>query len=109
MVDRQLEFFAERAGVFGRDARCQNPLAVFPELGRNLHDLFRRLAGAKDDFGKISPQRAVRVHLGKAEVGHRRGLECAQNMVAGNYSGVELFQQLVGFGGCHSAAFPAGQ
>ena len=44
------------------------------------------------------------VNLGKAKVRHRRGLEGAQDLLARNGSGAELFQQFSGFGGCHAAA-----
>ena len=106
MMDGALEFFPQRAGVFGGDARDEHALPVFQKLGGDFDDLLRRLARAENDFGKIFAQRAVRVHLRKAEVGHRRGLEGAQDLVAAHAAGAELFQQAGGFGSCHALTMP---
>ena len=64
-------------------------------------DLFRRFAAAENDFGETFAERAVCVHLREAEVGHRRGLERPQNLVAAHAARAELFEQLDGFGSCH--------
>ena len=76
------------------------------ELASDLNNLFGRLACAEDNFWKTFPQRTVRVHLGKTNIRHRRGLESAQNFFAGDASGAELFQQLSGFGRRHLATMP---
>ena len=90
----------------GGDAGDEHLLPVLQQLGGDLHDLFRRLAGAKDDFGEILPERAVRVHPREAEVGHRRGLKCAQDFFARNCSGAESLQQADGFNSCHPVTMP---
>jgi hypothetical protein len=79
----KLEFSSHGAGVFGSDAGDQHRCwSCSNSFGGNLHDLGRRLAGAEDDFGKTFPQGAMRVHLGKTEVSHGRGLKRAQHRVA---------------------------
>ena len=78
----------------GVDAGDQHALLALEELGRDLHDLVRRLAGAEDDFGKPSAQRAVRIHLREAQVRHRRRLESAQHLVAADSARPELLQEL---------------
>ena len=105
-MDGAFEFFLERAGVFSRDARDEHRLSVFQKFRRDFDNLFRRLAGAENDFGEIFAERAVRVHLGKAEVSHRRGLEGAQDFFARNFSGAKLVQQLRGFNSCHRWKMP---
>ena len=42
------------------------------------------------------------VHLGKTEVGHRRGLKSAHHLVAAGAARPEFFQQLNGFGRGHA-------
>ena len=100
-MDGALEIFLQYADVFGGDARDENLLSVFEQFGRDLDDLFRRLAGTKNDFGKIFSQRAMRVHLRETEVGDRSGLEGAQDFFLRDFSGAKLFEQLGGLGRCH--------
>jgi hypothetical protein len=102
MINGAFEFFPQGTGMFNSDPRGQNPLAVLPKFCRNLHDLFRPLAGAKNHFRKIFAERAMSINLCKAQVGYRRGLEGAQDFFARNCSSAKLFQQLIGFGGCHA-------
>ena len=78
-----------------RDSRRQN-------FRGDFDDLLRRFAAAKNDFGKTLAERAVRVHLREAEVGHGRGLKRAQNLVAAHSARAEFFQQLNRFGNGHS-------
>ena len=106
MVDGGLEFFPQGVGMFGSDAGDEHRLAMIQKFGRDFDDLFRRLAGAKNHFGKIFPQRAVRVHLRETEVGHRRGLEGAENLCARDFPGAKLVQQAGGFGSCHRVTMP---
>ena len=101
VVDGAFEFFAQRAGVFGVDAGDEHPLFALQKFGGDFDDLLRRLARAENDFGKTLAQRAVRVHLRKAEVGHRRGLEGAQDLVAahsarrGTFPAIEWLRSVV--------------
>ena len=64
------------------------------------------LARAENHFGKIFAQRAVRVHLGKAEVGRGRGLKGPEDFFERDFSGAKLFQQFSGLGGCHPGRMP---
>jgi len=93
-----LEFFAQHAGVTGANARHEHALLAFQKFSCDFDNLSGRFARAENDLGKPFAQRAVRVHLRKAEVGHRRGLECPQNPVTTHAAGAEFFQQLNGFG-----------
>jgi len=106
VMDGALEFFLQRAGVFGGDARDENLLAVFQKFGGNLYGLFRRLARAENDFGKIFPQRAMRVHLRETEISDRRGLEGAQDFFRRDFSRAKLCEQLGGLGRCHRRTMP---
>ena len=94
MVDGALEFLPQRAGVLGGDAGDEHRLAEFKQFGGDFDDLLRRLARAKNDFGEIFPQRAVRVHLRETEIDHRRGLERPQDLVPAHAARAKLFQQL---------------
>ena len=105
-MDRALEFFAKRAGVFGGDPGDEHRLAERKKFGGDFDDLIRRLAGAKNDFGEVFPERAVRVHLCKAEVGHRRGLKGLQNFFPRDFSRAKLFQQLSRLASCHGVTMP---
>ena len=80
MMDGAFEFLPQRAGMFGSDSRDQHWLSAIEQLGGDFDHLFRRFAGAKNDFGEIFAQRAVRVHLRKTEIGHRRGLKRVQHL-----------------------------
>ena len=55
-MDGVLEFFPQGAGMFGVDTGDEHRLAVFEKFGGDFDDLFRRLARAKNDFGKIFAQ-----------------------------------------------------
>ena len=92
MMDGALEFFAQRAGVFGVMRVTSTRLIVCQKFGGDFDDLLRRLARAKNHFGKTLAQGAMRVHLRKAEVGHRRGLKGLQDFLARNFSGAKLVQ-----------------
>ena len=101
VVNGPLEFFAQRAGMCAGDARDEHARFGRQDFRGDFDDLFRRLAGAENDLGKTFPERAVGVHLGKAEVGHGRRLEGLQDLVAADSAGAELFQQLNRFGNGH--------
>src|ERR1019366_1741263 len=106
MMDGVPEFFLQRAGMFGRDARGQDGLTVRQKFRGDTDDLFRSFARTKSDFGEIFPERAVHVHLRKAEVGHRRGLEEVQNLFTRDFPGAKILEQLRGFGICHRGTMP---
>jgi len=106
MMDGELEFFLQRAGVLGGDAGDEHRLAVLQKFRRDFDNLLRRLARTEDHFGEILAERAVRVHLREAEVGHRRGLKRVQHLLHRNFSGAKLLQQLRGFGRCHRGTMP---
>lgn len=106
VMDRVLEFFPQRAGVFGRDARDEDPLLVRHQGRCDFHDLNGRLARAKDDFGKAFAQRPVRVHLGEAEIRDRRGLKRMQHLIAAHAAGAKLFEELDGFSRRHWPTMP---
>ena len=106
MVDGGLEFFAQRAGMCIGDARDENARIGRQNFRGYFDDLFRRFAAAENDFGKTLAERTVHVHLRETEVGDRRGLKCAQDFFARNYSGAELFQQADGFSNGHAMTMP---
>ena len=108
MMNRRLEFFAERAGMVIGDPGDQHRLFLLQKFGRDFDHLFRRLAGAKNDFGEIFAERAVHVHLGEPQIGHRCGLEGVQDFLLRNFPRAKLFQQLRGFGHCHGGTMPHG-
>ena len=101
VMDGALEFFAQGAGMAVGDARDEHALFGRQNFGGDFDHLFRRFARAENDFGKTFAQRAVRVHLRETEVGHRRGLKCAQDFVArtsfrrGIFPAVEWLQSVV--------------
>jgi hypothetical protein len=101
VVDGELEFFAQRAGMGVGDTRDEYARFRCQDFRGYFDDLFRRFAAAKNDFGETFAERAVRVHPREAEVGHRCGLERPQDLVAAHSACAELFEKLDGFGGCH--------
>ena len=101
-----LEFFSQRARVLGGDAGDQNPLLAFEKFRGNLQDLLGRFARAENDFGKTFAQSAMHVHLREAEVGDRRGLEGAQNLVAADAAGAKLFEESDSFRRGHGGRMP---
>ena len=101
MVDGALEFFAQGAGMGIGDARDEHARFGCQDFGGDFDDLFRCFAGAENDLGKTLAEGAVRVHLRKAEVGDRRGLERPQDLVPAHFAGAELFQQLNRLGNSH--------
>jgi hypothetical protein len=105
MMNGEPEFFPQRTGVFGGDAGNEHLLSVFQNFCRNFNDLFRRLARAKNHFWEILAERPVHVHLRKAKVRHRRGLERPQDFFARDFSGAKLLQQFACFGGSHGRIF----
>ena len=90
-------------------ARDQHALFPLEELGGDLHDLSRCLAGAEDDLGKPLAQRAVRIHLGETQVRHGRRLEPPQHLVTADATGAELFEQFNRFRRGHGLTMPQGR
>jgi hypothetical protein len=109
VMDGVFEFPADGPRMEGSDPGDEHWLFLFGELGGDPDHLFRGLPGAEDDFRKTFSQRAVRVHGGKAELRHRRGLECAEGMLERDLSGAEQFQELSGLVGCHAAEVAMGE
>ena len=105
-MDGALEFFLQRAGVLGGDAGDEHRLAVLQKFGGDFDDLFRRLARAKDHFGEILAQRAVRVHLREAEVGHGRGLKCAARPFRAGFFRREIAPAVARLRWCHRWTMP---
>ena len=100
------EFAFQGAGVLGFDARDKEALLAFINLRRDESDLFRCFAGAEDDFGKPFAKRAMHVHLGETEIGHRRCLEGVQHFFPGDFSRAKLFQELGGIVCRHRGIMP---
>jgi hypothetical protein len=90
--------------MFGRDARDEHALFAFQNFCGDVNDLHRRFARAENHFWKTFAQRAVRVHLGEAEIGRGRGLKSAQDFFARDFPGAKFFQQLNGFRSRHRLA-----
>ena len=91
-MDGALVFFPQCAGMVRRDAGDEHDLSVVQQFAGDFDHLFGRLARTKDDFREIFSQRAVRVHLGETEVGHRGGLESAQHFFARDFSRAKLVE-----------------
>jgi len=108
VVNGAFEFLAKEAGVFDGDARDEDALFAFEELGGDFDDLFGCFAGAKNDFGKILAERAMRVHLGETEIYGGRRLESLQNLGPAHSARSEFFQQFRGFRCGHTANMPRG-
>src|SRR5258705_177222 len=70
----------------------------------NLQHLRRRLALGVDDFRKTFAQRAMGVELRETEVGHGRGLEGAQHLLAGHAAGEKFLQKRSGFDRGHEGS-----
>ena len=109
MVNRVLEFFPQRLGVFGCDPRDEHILFAFDELARDGDDLGRSFARAEDDFGESLPQRAMCVHLREAKVCYGRSLKRAQHFIAPSFSSAEIFQQSCGFNSRHPVSMSGGR
>ncbi len=73
------ELPTQSLGVLGVDAGGQDAFTGFEQFRSNLHQVLRRLAGTEDHLRKPAAQRAVCVHLGKAQIGHGGSLESLQN------------------------------
>ena len=101
VVNRLLEFFAQRPGLFGRDAGDQHPLFLGQDVRGDFNRLIRRFTGTKNHFGKTLAQGAMCVHLGKAKIGQRRGLKGAEHLPATRTASPESFQQLNRFARGH--------
>ena len=106
VINGALELPAQPARMFGRDAGDQHALLALEQLGRDLHHLVRRLARAKDDLGEPLPQRAVRIHLRKAKVRHRRRLELPQDFVPADAARSKLLQEFDCFRRGHARTLP---
>ena len=106
MMNGMLEFFAQRAGVIAIDARHEHTLFLLQKFCRDFCDLLRRFTRAEYHLRETLAQRAVRVHLRKTKVGHRRGLERLQNPVAAHTAGAEFFQETDGFSNGHAMTMP---
>ncbi len=103
MVDGALEFAADRARVFVRDARGEDVVFAFQQGGGDFDDLLGGFARAENHFGKTVAQSPVRVHLRKPEIGHGCRLKCAEDFVPVDAAGAELIQKLDGFGYGHGS------
>ena len=79
MMHGKLEFPLQGPALLVRDAGDEHLLANLQKFGGDLDDLLRRLTRAKNDFGEIFTKRAVCVHLGKTQVGCRRGLKSVKD------------------------------
>ena len=97
VMNGPLEFFAQCPGVFGRGAGDEHPLFQRQDFRGDVHHLFRCFAGTKNHFRKPLAQGTMRVHLGKAKIGQRRGLKGAQDPAAADFPGAEFFQKFYGF------------
>ena len=102
MEDGVLEFFSHRDRLFGGNAGNQDPALAGRDLAGDFHHLARRFARAVNDFGKTFAQSAVRVHLGKTQVGQGRGLKRTQGARRAYFARAKIFQKLDGLDCCHA-------
>ena len=74
------------------------PRVFFAHHGaHNFRHLLRRFPFAQNDFGKTLPQRAVMIHLGKAEIFKRQMLQALDGFVRGKLAGFHGFQNFQQF------------
>ena len=91
------------AGVDRRDARDQNRLAFAVQLGGDGRHLGRGFARAEDHLGKTLAQGPMCIDHGELEIGQRRGLERAEDLVTFDAAGAVLFEEFSGLSACHRA------
>ena len=96
-MNRAFAGLFEKAGVGEGNSGYQNTLLVLKQLRRDVDDLRGGLAGAENDFRKALAQGPVRIDLGEAEIGYRRGLELSQHIVPADTTGAEFLQQFDSF------------
>ena len=75
------------------DTRGKHSVAPLGEAVKDFYEVFRALAGAEDHLGHAHAQRAVMVHLRKAQIFKRQGPDLFEGGLRGQFPGAHLLQQ----------------
>ncbi len=75
------------------DARGQHAVAAPGQPVKDFHEMLGAFAGSKDHLGHAHAQRAMMIHLGKAEIFKGESFDLVERGIGSNLPGAHLLQQ----------------
>ena len=80
-----LNFFFNAFACSGVTRVMSNRFSRDDDFLGNGDDLLRSFSSSENDFGKTFAERAMCIDFSKTQIGHGRGLECAENFFRGKF------------------------